>query len=440
MRKSVEPVKLAQRQSVRRFLPGPLRLYWAAIALIVALCEAITFLARNLLHRRRYPYFYDLLDPIYNNVDFNCFADRFRYFHQAAFFAGHHQQGFNYPAPDALVYELFYGFFSNPTLRFVQCGAFCYVAAAVLFARGLMRRGLRPVVACAFAASALLLSYPALLAFYLSNIEVVVWVVTALGLGSYAKRRPTAAVLCFGVAGSLKYYPLTFLGLFLARRDYRRVALGAGVFAASILVSLAVLGPTVAAAYSGLQSGFASFRDDYIYHWKPFESSIDHSLFGVLKMVLGSMHHLALIPRAVLPYLAVVSTAGCVLYFWKIRHLPTINQVIALTVLSLLVPPLSHDYTLLHLYAPWAMLVFFLLDRPVQSATPRGALACLLCFAVLLTPQNWLTFHHVMIAGQCKSLVLIALLVQSIRYPFLSAMDGPAWPNDNRRPHSRGVW
>ena len=406
-------------------LPRVLRGYWLAIACLTALGQIATLFFRNLLHRDQYPFGPTYLPSIYNNLDFTCFADRFRFFHQAGFFAGYHQQIFNYPAPVALVYEAFYGVFSNPTQRFVQFSAFCYVAAITLFTFALVRRGIRPLTAIAFGVSTLLLSYPAFLAFYLSNMEFAVWLVLAIGILNYVKGNGWAAAICFGVTGSFKYYPIIFLALFLARRQYKQAALGVAVFLLSLIASLWVLGPTIPVAYHGLQHGLEQFRNQYIYDIHPLESSIDHSLFALLKAGLARLILLRFLPKLLLPYLVFVSLLGIFLYLWRIRHLPILNQVLALTIASVLFPPVSHDYTLLHLYAPWGMLVLLLVDRR-NDQIPSGAAAALACFAVLFTPQNWLIIHHYRLAGQLKALTLIFLLFLTLRFQFASRLDESA--------------
>ena len=38
--------------------------------------------------------------------------------------------------------------------------------------------------------------------------------------------------------------------------------------------------------------------------------------------------------------------------------MPVANQLLALTAFMVMLPPISYFYTLVHLYAPWVVLVF----------------------------------------------------------------------------------
>jgi hypothetical protein len=113
----------------------------------------------------------------------------------------------------------------------------------------------------------------------------------------------------------------------------------------------------------------------------------------------------------------VSAAAGLILYFWKIRSLPRTNQVLALTVASILLPPLSHDYTLVHLYIPWALLVLVAICSK-DARGPRGLTLCFICMAILMSPESFLFFRGVRIAGQFKAIVLLVLLVISVVCPF----------------------
>jgi hypothetical protein len=99
--------------------------------------------------------------------------------------------------------------------------------------------------------------------------------------------------------------------------------------------------------------------------------------------------------------------------------MPPVNQLLFLTIACITLPPTSYDYTLLHLYTPWVMLVFIAVaawrnDLP----TPRGLWPAFLCFILLLSPQNEIIFHGERLEGQIKCLALVALAIVALRYPF----------------------
>jgi len=86
-------------------------------------------------------------------------------------------------------------------------------------------------------------------------------------------------------------------------------------------------------------------------------------------------------------------------------------------VASILLPPLSGDYTLLHLYIPWAVLALIsisLKDGQIQ----RGLVFSFVCMAILMAPESWLFVYGIRVAGQLKAVVLLILFIVSITCPF----------------------
>ena len=117
------------------------------------------------------------------------------------------------------------------------------------------------------------------------------------------------------------------------------------------MVSLWLLCPSLAVSYRGIQQGVNEHTRKYILTWMPVETSFDHSLFGLIKQFTSHHNPLNELPPEMLTgYLACAAIAGIALYFLRIRHLPILNQLLALCILAILLPPNSHDYTLIHLY------------------------------------------------------------------------------------------
>ena len=101
---------------------------------------------------------------------------------------------------------------------------------------------------------------------------------------------------------------------------------------------------------------------------------------------------------------------ACGFYFWR---KPLLNQLFAVVLLILLLPPVSGDYTLLHLYLPWGVFMIFLVrdvGRGRIDFSLKKSLRIIIPCAVILTPQSYLTLQGGGFAGQIKALVLIALL------------------------------
>ena len=138
-----------------------------------------------------------------------------------------------------------------------------------------------------------------------------------------------------------------------------------------------------------------------------------------MKSILYERTNMSLNPQVTPIYLGVVAFAGVALWIFRIRKLPLTNQVLALTTASVLLPPISHDYTLMHLYAPWAMLVF----ATLQGRRIPGLGIAFTCFALLFTPQSYLIYYSARFAGEFKSVVLVVLFLTSLRFAFAD-LDG----------------
>jgi hypothetical protein len=106
------------------------------------------------------------------------------------------------------------------------------------------------------------------------------------------------------------------------------------------------------------------------------------------------------------------------LYFFRIWRLPLLNQILVLSVLSVIVPPISFDYTLLSLYPALAMLSITALHLPENR---QGELIPhFLLFAAILTPESYLIVHGIPFAGQLRALCLLAMLVLVLWKPLPS--------------------
>lgn len=87
-----------------------------------------------------------------------------------------------------------------------------------------------------------------------------------------------------------------------------------------------------------------------------------------------------------------------------------LNQIVCLSIASILLPPTSHDYTLLllHLYVPLGLLILYTIRRS-KSGPAESLVAPMVCFAILVSPESELVYH-VGISGQLKAVTLIVLL------------------------------
>jgi len=218
---------------------------------------------------------------------------------------------------------------------------------------------------------------------------------------------------------SFKIFPFVFLGLLFSARKYRALLWGLVVCAVTTFASNWIFGPTASLAAAGLSKGLQWYKLHYILEIHPAETGFDHSLFELIK--LATFPGIAAEHAHYLPilnwYMGIAATVGVVLFFRKICRLPRANQILALTVASLLFPPISADYRLIHLYIPWGALV--LISIPMRDRQQlRGLAFSFACLAFLMAPESFFAIHGVKFAGQLKAIVLFVLFLVSITCPF----------------------
>lgn len=139
-------------------------------------------------------------------------------------------------------------------------------------------------------------SYPFHIAGWLLNLEILVWMVLALGIWAYVKERSWLAAICFGIDGERNFFPLIYLGRPLARKHYRQLIVGLLVFCITLPSCTWVLGPSFSAAVHGQAAGLVFLRQQYILSFNRGDNGINHSLFGIIKLALWRSHRFGLRP------------------------------------------------------------------------------------------------------------------------------------------------
>jgi hypothetical protein len=255
-----------------------------------------------------------------------------------------------------------------------------------------------------------MLTYPYLFAVDRGNVELLVFLLILLFLRAYAKENYLQGGLWLAMAAAMKVYPGVFFLLLLKKRKW--AALGAGL---ALIVVLNLAGAVLATGgleetLRGLPRCLRAFDQTYI--GQPHGLQHGAGLFGVLELGL-----LPLIPRsdpgaasrwihalrAGYPVLALV-LFGFAAWFILRRESPLWKDVLVLVACMILLPQVSFDYKLIHLYFP---LLLFLRS---PSRVPRDAVGAVL-FGLLLIPKDYgLLFADVSTAVVLNPL-LLALLV-----------------------------
>lgn len=408
------------RQKPVTELPYALKVFLLLSVTLTVLSFVYTILCRhmNLGLPYSFPYYYvpgNMFD------DFLPFLDKFREWGTPAFF-GHEKHGyFMYPA---LLVHVFRFLLSLPHQRtcFILILLAVTASLALAFIQVMRKHGMATLQSILFAGSTAFLSYPLIFVIQRCNIEFLVWLVGAIGVWCFFTGRTNTSAVFIGLAASLKLYPFIFLGLFLPRRKYGGFLLGLATFAAVTALSLYGIGPTIAAAARWDSEQIAAFSKYYAGGVSFI--GYDHSFFALLKAATQRWHPNYFSWER--PYTITVATLAVALYFLRMWRLPLPNQILALSVLSITLPPVSYDYTLLNLYPAFAMLVVLSLQAQRRATRVPHLTTYMFLFAVIFTPQSYIIFHAVRYGAQLRAICLIVMLALALVTPLpeLEPSDG----------------
>jgi hypothetical protein len=265
---------------------------------------------------------------------------------------------------------------------------------------------------------ALTTSYPLWFELKQANMEICSWVLLALGLWTFMRGRGYAAAVCFGIAAAMKLTPFLYLGLFLARRQYRHILVAFLTAVAVTVPSLWLVYPHILDSWRLTELAVAKFRTEVTLGTRYPYLAFDHSIFGIIKKISFKFITPPQLSTVLTAYSAVAVVVFLLVHFGWVRKLPVINQVICLCVATLLLPPTSFDYTLMSLYLPWALLVLFAIQQRKRGHGAPGLVSVMVCFAILFVPETEIIWHKYPLGGQIKALALLALSFLALRYPF----------------------
>jgi hypothetical protein len=358
-----------------------------------------------------FPYYY-VPGDMFN--DFFLFHEKFSHWGTPQFFRHEPWDGgyFMYPAPLAHVFHLLLRA-PHPRTLFAFLMLVVIAILALAFLRILIREGLSFPASAAFVAVTLILSYPLIFVLQRWNIEILLWLVSSIAVWSFFNGRTALASSFAGLAASLKFYPLIFLGLLLPRRKYAAFALGVAVFIFITLLSLYGIGPTIGQAAKWDNEQIAAFGKYFV--GSVWALGYDHSFYGLFKAFTLHWHpdYIVWAHR----YTVSMAILCAALYFLRIWRLPFPNQILFLSILSVTLAPMSYDYTLLNLYPAFAMLV--VLSLRMERGAPRVPYLTtyMVLFALIFTPESYVIFRAVRYGAQVRSICLVVMLLMALTSP-----------------------
>jgi len=398
-------------------LPPALRAFALAALALTLLCLGTEFVCAHFLHLNFIPYDGLTFAPQYKYWDAIAFNTRFHHFHQPDFFSPAWGDSFLYPAPNAFFYR-FFTLLPHSTACFLATIVLLCALCALWLERALERRGLARPQASLFAAIAFLTSYPAYFVYNRGNVEIFIWLLCAAGIFAFLRDRPWLAATLIACAAACKGYPFIYLGLLFARKQYLQTAYSVVLGMAINFFSLWAIAGNFTIGKNGVAAGVEQFRQIYILHSRFGEIGLDHSFFGQIKRLWPNLPPPDQLAHALTIYLATAAVAGCVLYFLRAWRLPVTNQIIFLSVAAITLPPTSYDYTLLHLYTGWVLLVFLAVSAWRNGhPLPSGFAPAMVCYVLLLAPLSEFILHGERLEGLLKCIVLVTLAFISLRFP-----------------------
>jgi hypothetical protein len=348
-----------------------------------------------------------------NFEDIVVYRGRFSLFHTARFFTSRSFSAFAYPAGAAPVYAAFYAT-GDAIAAFLILSTAATLAAltgAFLYLRRNHLAHLFPWL--------LLFTFPLVFLIQRANIELVLWIIVALGILAWHRGLAWLAAILFGIGFAIKLYPILLLGLFLGPAGHRsRKNLSAfmlGIFAAllSMAAAIAYAGPTFLIAAQGFTTGVDRFQNHYVDTVSRIEVAFDHSLFSPFKYVTF-LHHTSPAPFRHTYYIAAAIFA--LLLFLRVRKLPSLNLLIFLVAAMISLPPVSFTYTLTHLLVPIVLLLTALANA--KSRPPATAVLTLILLLALTLPLASLSVLGFDPTGPLQSFLLLAVLILTALEPW----------------------
>ncbi len=378
------------------------------------------------------------LSPFNIFGDFRAFSPKFAHLHQPDFWTGPWFP-LTYPAPMGVCLALLFKL-RRPMPLYITLLVGMWAWWHWYLARRLADQGVRLGLALACNAMIAITAWPMWFQLESANVQGLVGIVMGFALLAAVRARWTLAAVLLGLATAMKLYPFMLLGLLLSQRRYREFVLSVAVAAAVTVLSLAYLGPSIAEANRGVLVGMEYLRDHYVYVlWRPYQC-LDHSIFSMVRYAImhdpalaavGGAGHMGfatplqvvqerrLVELPLKIYTVLAAAGGIAIYVLRLRKLPVLNQLLGLSTLSVLLPPVSVDYTLLDMAVPFGMLCLYAANRWRAGVQVKGVTLCLLCCPLIfVTGQSF--YDAVPEEWTCpwRTIGLLVLLYGVTRYRF----------------------
>jgi hypothetical protein len=409
-----------------------LGVYFACLAGLWAIALLAVQVQQRVFHRDSYPFNTLFFIPKHRFTDFTIFYPKLALFGDAQAFFSTKGGTYTYPAPLLLFNVGLFRLSQQPLAIYIIGMFFFGVLVGVVAFLSITRKQRNGRLAALAGLVAGAFSFPFFFLLDRANLEGLVWVACTIGIYLFVKRYYYPAGVFLALAASMKIFPAVLLLLFFSKRRYKEFLFSGALIIAFTLIALWITGPSIMGALQGLSKGIDRNRNIEVILFSPPEIGFDHCLFSFVKWVAflntPDLQSYGNLIRKILPFYAFFVVSGfLIIYFARLRRMPMLNQVIVLVALSVMLPYSSNEYTLVHLIAPFVLLLMFLTNDVASGyveLTRKQVLALLIPFAFLFAPMSYLIFFIAGFGGQVKGVALIYLVRTCLRVPLPSSLFG----------------
>jgi hypothetical protein len=320
-----------------------------------------------------------------------------------------------YPPLASVLYALIYAF-GHPVVLYLGIFALWLGIAIDAVRRRLIEHGINRRTALLFPLTLAAVSFPIEGLIQRGNIELFVWIFTALGLWAFLRERDETAAVLWGLAAATKLYPIILFGLLAAKLRFRAIVLGLATFITASVLSMAYLGPSIRIALHRSLGNVFGYQNVRTSEWSVHEFAANHSAFVPVRF-LASIASGAGANLTNLYY--VFGGLLFLLFFIKVRKMPVANQLLVVTTFMVMLPPVSYFYTLVHLYVPFLMLVFLAIRAERAGLHIAGLRGTILLFVPIFASFTIFTYPKAFLfGGLIQAFLLVSLLIGAIQFPF----------------------
>jgi hypothetical protein len=412
------PAATSGEAQVAARLPRELRAFWIASVATITVAVLVGWLK----WRAGESFFnwYPLSDPRFG--DLLEYPGTYALLHTRAFFFNLTGRPWAYPMYSPVAYPPFAAAVMAPMYRSGQPEftflvlAAGWLATAVWLVRRWMRRGgIGSWTAVLYPASLAVMSFPIARLVHQGNIELVVWILTAVGVWAWARGKDDFAAVLWGCAAAMKLFPLILLALLLPGRKWRAFVAGVATFALATLWSLWWLGPTIGDAWRGSMQNVFGYQGQRVSEWTLRELVANHSAIEPVKLAATIVHFP--LARVSLPYYAAGALLFALAFFGKLWRMPRENQLLGVSIFMVTFPAISYYHALVHLYAPLVMLGWLAVRAQRAGVRVAGLQTTMLLFVPLFAPFTVLTFpRQLLFCGLIQAFVLIVIFARTLEY------------------------